>query len=387
MTNIKIVIGANFGDEGKGLMTDYFCNEAFSRKENCLVVCSNGGSQRGHTVTTPDGLRHVFSHLGSGTFVGADTYFPKQFIINPMTFRKEYEELKTLGYKPIIHMNPECMFTTPFDMIINQIAEESRGDNRHGSCGMGIWETIVRAGMRVRDFYHMPVNKQIDYLHDIRDNYLPNRLNDLGIEDITNEWIEIINSETLILNYVSDFNWMIMQFEKFTEDIILKSYDNIIFENGQGLLLDQNIEGYGEHTTPSNTGIKNPIRIIDSVFNKDEYNLEICYVTRSYMTRHGVGRFDTECKKEDINYNIVDLTNVPNPHQGSLRYGKLDLNNLVKRIKDDSNEVDGHILLAVTHLNEYQIDISSISSNFNRVYLSDGLNRNNIISKHISKKN
>ena len=45
MKDIKIVIGANWGDEGKGLMTDYF-----SQKPNTIVVCSNGGAQRGHTV-------------------------------------------------------------------------------------------------------------------------------------------------------------------------------------------------------------------------------------------------------------------------------------------------------------------------------------------------
>lgn len=62
MKDIKIVIGANFGDEGKGLMTDYF-----SQKSNSIVVCSNGGAQRGHTVTTPTAIRHVFHHFGSGT--------------------------------------------------------------------------------------------------------------------------------------------------------------------------------------------------------------------------------------------------------------------------------------------------------------------------------
>ena len=61
MKDIKIVIGANFGDEGKGLMVDYF-----SQKPNSIVVCSNGGAQRGHTVTTPNGIRHIFHHFGSG---------------------------------------------------------------------------------------------------------------------------------------------------------------------------------------------------------------------------------------------------------------------------------------------------------------------------------
>ena len=85
MKDIKIVIGANAGDEGKGLMTDYF-----SQKPNSIVVCSNGGSQRGHTVMTPDGIRHVFHHFGSGTFNGAVTYLPKEFIVNPLIFVQEF---------------------------------------------------------------------------------------------------------------------------------------------------------------------------------------------------------------------------------------------------------------------------------------------------------
>ena len=61
---IKIVIGANFGDEGKGLITDFF-----SYCLPTLVVMSNGGAQRGHTVDTADGKHHVFKHFGSGTFL------------------------------------------------------------------------------------------------------------------------------------------------------------------------------------------------------------------------------------------------------------------------------------------------------------------------------
>ena len=94
MKDIKIVIGANWGDEGKGLMTDYF-----SQKPNTIVVCSNGGAQRGHTVVTLDSIRHVFRHFGSGTFNGASTYLSEDFICNPIIFRQEYEELKTLGIR------------------------------------------------------------------------------------------------------------------------------------------------------------------------------------------------------------------------------------------------------------------------------------------------
>ncbi len=79
MKDIKIVIGGSFGDEGKGLITNYF-----SQKKNSIVICSNGGAQRGHTVTSPDGIRHVFHHFGSGTFNGAATYLPEDFILNPI---------------------------------------------------------------------------------------------------------------------------------------------------------------------------------------------------------------------------------------------------------------------------------------------------------------
>lgn len=166
MANIKIVCGANFGDEGKGLMTDYFCHQATSKGENCIVVMSNGGAQRGHTVVTPDGIKHIFKHFGAGTFAGAATYCPEEFIINPMTFRKEYDEL---GYLPRTYIHRNCKWTTPYDMFINQIVEETRDNKRHGSCGMGIWETICRYErnphtLSIFNFAMLDKAKRIEYL-------------------------------------------------------------------------------------------------------------------------------------------------------------------------------------------------------------------------------
>ena len=119
MQKVKVVIGANFGDEGKGMITDFFAAEAELKDEKVLVICSNGGAQRGHTVKSPSGMRHVFHHFGSGTFAGADTWLPGYFILNPMIFMNEYEELlKDMGK---IYLNPDSPVTTPYDMIINQM--------------------------------------------------------------------------------------------------------------------------------------------------------------------------------------------------------------------------------------------------------------------------
>lgn len=365
---IKVVIGASYGDEGKGQMTDYFASKADGR---CCVVLTNGGAQRGHTVEAPGGLRHVFKHMGSGTLVGADTYCPKQFIINPLQFMIEHKK-----FNKDIMVDKRCMITTPWDMIANCIIEDARGDDRHGSCGMGIWETIQRnenpnvsfiwddVSIRKTDLIFYKINKIKEY-HS-------KRLDSLG------DFVEIFNSETLVDKFIEDCIHMYIH----TKEPNLDGYSALIFENGQGLLLDQNNEEYAPHTTPSNTGIKNVLEICEDIPNIDSF--EVCYVTRSYMTRHGAGRFDTECAKEDINPNMFDETNITNDYQGSLRYGWLDIDNLKRRIDKDFSPIPDKyhpkLSLAVTHLNEYEI-LASNFIGYNKLYLSNGKTRNDIIEK------
>ena len=377
---IKVVIGANFGDEGKGLMTDYFCHQSTLRGEKTLVVLHNGGAQRGHTVVTPDGNRHVFHHFGSGTLVGADTYLSEEFVLNPMIFRQEWEELESMKAIPKVYVNHTCRVTTPFDMILNQIIEESRDNARHGSCGMGIHETMIR------DVCNYPIEMWFDssdeakryYLKEIR-NYLPERLLDFGINKIPDNWKEIVNSDLLIENFISELNFMgrniSIRFDRFIE-----YYDCVVFENGQGLLLDQNNNEYYPHLTPSNTGIRNPLEIISKIDCK--LNIEVCYVTRTYLTRHGAGRLDGECDKQEINPDMQDLTNVPNPHQGTLRYAKLIEKSLEERILKDfepARKYGAKLSLAITHENEYDYVFSNtFKKNFDYIYYSDGETRESV---------
>ena len=109
----------------------------------------------------------------------------------------------------------------------------------------------------------------------------------------------------------------------------LHSYDDVIFENGQGLLLDQDNMEYYPHLTPSHTGLYNINEILKECYFTGCINAY--YVSRTYMTRHGAGRFDTECEKKDINFFMLDRTNVPNIFQDTLRYGALDYKELAAR--------------------------------------------------------
>ena len=88
MQNVKLIIGANYGDEGKGLATDFFGAQA-ADSFGTINVLTNGGPQRGHTVELADGRRHVFKHFGAASFRGAASYFAEQFIVNPMEFMRE----------------------------------------------------------------------------------------------------------------------------------------------------------------------------------------------------------------------------------------------------------------------------------------------------------
>ena len=319
-------------------MTDYFANEAKEQNKSCLVVCHNGSCQKGHTVVSPSGLRHVFHHFGSGNMTGADTYLSKDYIVNPIIFNKEYEELERKGILTKTFVHKDCLVATPFDMLVNQVTEEYRNKDKHGSCGLGVNETIVRNNsmntFTFYDMYKMPNHLTKVLLDIISTYYLTKRLKQLKIESIPTKWVEILSKkDNIIENYINDLNTMFDRIE-FVDDSIFDKYEYVIFEGAQGLLLDQNNMEYFPHLTPSNTGITNPVNMI---LDKNVSDIEACYVTRTYMTRHGAGRFDSECKKEDINPNMVDMTNIPNEFQDTLRYGTLDLNDLKNRIEKDFN--------------------------------------------------
>jgi len=321
----RAVIGANFGDEGKGLMTDFIVNE---HKSN-LVVRFNGGAQAGHTVVTPDGRRHVFGHFGSGSFAGAATLLSQFFIVNPMIFKRERQELeKKAPVNLAVTLDLDASVTTPFDMLINQLVEQKRGDARHGSCGMGIGETIERGeqyvDIKVSDLANTTALRKT--LMGIRDYWVPIRKVQLNLGD---EFDHIIWSEGLIKNYLADVKYMLDTTSQKDGHQVLESSFNPIFEGAQGLLLDQNHEFF-PYVTRSNTGIKNVLSLVGPLYNE----IEVIYMTRSYLTRHGAGPLDHELSLPPFK-KIRDATNIPNEWQGSLRFAHLDIDLLKKTILND----------------------------------------------------
>jgi adenylosuccinate synthase len=159
------VIGANYGDEGKGQTVHDLVEEAAKKKVQVSIVKHNGGAQAGHTVvrnTDDFDKRAVFSQFGAhiiddytytSDLVSPYTYLSRDFVFNPIALQRELD-LNEEFLDPLVmesfFVHPECRIATSFDMLSNQFFERDRGVHRHGSCGHGVHETIVRNELGVK---------------------------------------------------------------------------------------------------------------------------------------------------------------------------------------------------------------------------------------------
>lgn len=150
---------------------------------------------------------------------------------------------------------------------------------------------------------------------------------------------------------------------------VINCLQGLIFEGGQGLLLDQDNIGDFPHLTPSSVGSYNIHKNINKLGAE---STDVFYVSRSYMTRHGVGPMDAECKKEDINPTIVDTTNIRNDWQDELRFGYIDTDKLYKRIRGDFSRYNNAKLnMVFTQLNYTGGCIATSKDRFDEIVLPE----------------
>ena len=299
------VIGKNYGDEGKGHAVAYFAEHY---PENTLVVKHNGGAQAGHTVETED-CRFVFHQFGAGSFSNKATFLYKTFLFDPLKVQEEKEALsQCIETVPDLYVDTRCRITTVYDVLMNQYIEERRGRARHGSCGMGIWETVLRNQSKylltVNHLYNQSLPYVVAKLRKIRDEYCCERLRNKYHDDDFLSWRDGLFMDDVLLENAAYAIMTGINSVKVVTDIrsLLGKFDHFIFEGAQGLLLDGDGNEYNPYSTPSATGIKNVLDFHNEMgLSADQTHLEVCYVTRSYITRHGVGPLENECSKDNIN--------------------------------------------------------------------------------------
>ncbi|WP_408903241.1 adenylosuccinate synthetase [Methylobacterium radiotolerans] len=337
---VHAVIGAGYGDEGKGLATDALASRY---GDAAVVVRANSGAQAGHTVVAPDGRRHVFHHIGSGSFAGSSTFLGRRFVSNPMLLGGELAELALKDVLPRVVADSRGLATTPYDVMLNQFVEQDRAGGRHGSCGIGFGETIER---NLKPEFAFGLDALRDpaalavVLDRIRREWVPARAARLGVP-LDAERLELIGSDAVLRNYLDDAAAFLAAVDLVDGPRALPVDAPLIFENAQGLLLDQD-RGVFPHVTRSNTGLKN---VVEMSRELDVDRIDVLYATRAYVTRHGAGPLAGELAEKPWP-GISDRTNVPNPWQGTLRFALLDLDVLGAAIGADLQDAAD---VAVSH--------------------------------------
>lgn len=321
----QAVIGASFGDEGKGLTTDYLC----AKGDVGVVVRFNGGAQAGHTVVTPQGERHVFRTIGSGAFHDVPTFLSQHVSVNPIAVLLELKQLDELKYNPEVYASPECLVTTFADVIINRRMEDKRGDKRHGSTGMGISETIDRS-------------KVAELKITMADIYNGSNL-ESKVAEICDKWATFRCGSKIDEPKMAE---AFLKACKAMPEIVFPAgigqCKDPLFEGAQGLLLDSHNKEFFPHVSRSRTGLKNVLSLCQQA-GIEARDITTYYISRTYLTRHGAGALPGE----DPHLSFEDDTNVNGPYQGPLRFAHLDTNQLMDRIKKDGGDTD--IKLVLTH--------------------------------------
>ncbi len=335
------VIGAAYGDEGKGLVTDFLAHRALAHG-SAIVARFNGGAQAGHTVQLPNGVRHVFHHWGSGALAGASTYLGSRFAVHPLLWRQETERLADLGACLELYVDPRAPITLPSDVMINQAIEAARGQDRHGSCGVGFGEACERLehegmALTVGELAGMSDDEALGKMKAIVAQHVPARLKALGLPADALEGV--VDRPVIWERFLDDCRCFLLNATLATPGT-LAGFDTVIFEGAQGLALDEELGDF-PYVTRSKTGLPYLVELAEEAGLSE---VEVLYLTRAYTTRHGAGPLPFECGHSDLG-RILDATNVPNDYQGTLRFAPLQPLALLDRIRRDRQRIETKLKL------------------------------------------
>ena len=236
---------------------------------------------------------------------------------------------------------------------------------------MGIDECVQRNraghGLTVEEVAAWSETELLQRFRELRTSYTKERAAVLGI-DRGNPYFELLGNDTVLQNYVAEVktNIGLLTLVDANRDW-LSQFEHLIFESGQGLLLDEDCEAYAPHLTSSKTGMHNPARFLE----KRGLALdEAIYVTRSYVTRHGEGPLPCETERDKLHGVEVDLTNQPNEWQGTLRYARHEsMESFFAPIERDKESVQSFSSVRDT---KFSILITHLNETGNRLYFEEG---------------
>ena len=276
-----VVVGAQWGDEGKAKITDLLATEAD------LIIRYQGGCNAGHTVVV-EGKTYKFHLIPSGVlykgktcFIGAGT------VIHPETFVAEVEDLVKQGINLSgLKVSPLASITMPYHIELDGYSEDNAKKGKIGTTKKGIGPTYTdkyaRLGLKIEDLYSS------EALREKLDIILPRKNKQLalcGLKTYTKDEVtELCAKYAKIFEPYVTFDW---------QDLLTnaqKDGKTVLFEGAQGIMLDVDYGTYPFVTSSS------PIAggaCIGSGFGPKMIE-EVIGVSKAYITRVGEGPFATE---------------------------------------------------------------------------------------------
>ena len=358
-----LVVDLGFGDAGKGHIVDFLVRTTGAR----WVVRTNGGAQAGHTVVLDDGTEHTFAQIGAGSFVaGVRTFLAEPVIVHPTALLVEAEVLAGKGVANALERlsaDARCRVITPYHQAANRLRERARGAARHGSCGVGVGETVAdslaypdetialgtlrdpsvarRRLARTRERKREELHRAAAMNAADQDARL---FEDPGMAE---RWLERACTLAAAIHLVDP------------EETLPAVVGDVVFEGAQGVLLDE-VRGFHPFTTWSTCTFANPDAVLDAMGWTHERRR--IGVLRSYHVRHGPGPFPTESAELDV---LAEPHNPEGAWQGAFRRGFFDL--VLARYAIAA--VGGLDVLALTHLDALDHDLPwRIATRYDRAF-------------------
>ena len=282
-----IVLGAQWGDEGKGKMTDYLAEEAN------VVVRFQGGNNAGHTVVVGDNEYKL--HLIPSGILYEDklNVIGNGVVVDPKALFEEIDYLEGVGVKVTpekLIVSDRAQLIMPYHKTLDILKEKARGKNDIGTTGKGIGpcytDKFERCGIRVCDLMHEDV-----FVEKLKENV-----------EMKNKYItKVLDGEALNFNEIlKEYLEFAKKLRPFVQDTSVRVYNDIkadktvLFEGAQGMLLDIDYGTY-PYVTSSNTtagGVASGIGIGPNMITN------AVGITKAYTTRVGKGPFPTELLDE-----------------------------------------------------------------------------------------
>ena len=288
MTKIDVLLGLQWGDEGKGKIVDVLT------PNYDVVARFQGGPNAGHTLEF-NGMKHVLHIIPSGIFhKDKINLIGNGVLIEPRIFRQEIEELSAKGVDATLNLfvSKKAHLILPSHRMMDAANEQAKGNMKIGSTLKGIGpaytDKIARSGIRVgdtlssdfRERYELLKEQHVRQAQTLGFDIAAFRIDGMSLEEYEKVWMESL--ETLKRFRMVNSEYFINQ--------CLKEDKKVLAEGAQAMMLDIDFGTY-PFVTSSNTitaGVCTGLGVAPSAIGR------VMGITKAYCTRVGAGPFPTE---------------------------------------------------------------------------------------------